>query len=85
MRPPPGNSSSSPLPGGRPWRERQHSAPGPAHAAHEGILDFRREGITVVVRPSNASALMDKAKELVRMADAGYRHDELIAIMQTLQ
>jgi len=53
----------------------------------EGILEFRRgRGITVVGTALERSALIDKAKELVKLARRqGYRHDELIAIMETLQ
>jgi GntR family transcriptional regulator len=53
----------------------------------EGILEFRRgRGITVVASAVERSALMAKAKELVKLARRqGYRHDELIAIMETLR
>jgi GntR family transcriptional regulator len=53
----------------------------------EGILEFRRgRGITVVRDAPERSALIAKAKELVKLARRqGYRHDELIAIIETLR
>jgi GntR family transcriptional regulator len=53
----------------------------------EGILEFRRgRGITVVGDAPERSALVAKAKELVKLArHQGYRHDELIAIIETLR
>lgn len=53
----------------------------------EGILEFRRgRGITVVGDAPERSALMTKAKELVKLARRqGYRHDELIALIETLR
>lgn len=53
----------------------------------EGILEFRRgRGISVVGDAPERSALMAKAKELVRLARRqGYRHDELIAIIESLR
>jgi GntR family transcriptional regulator len=52
----------------------------------EGILEFRRgRGITVVGTAVERNALIAKAKELVNLArHQGYRHDELMAIMETL-
>jgi GntR family transcriptional regulator len=53
----------------------------------EGILEFRRgRGITVLGAAPERSVLVAKAKELVTLARRqGYRHDELIAILQTLR
>lgn len=53
----------------------------------EGILEFRRgRGITVAGDGPERSALVAKAKELVKLArHQGYRHDELIAIIETLR
>ncbi len=53
----------------------------------EGILEFRRgRGITVVGTAPERSALISKAKELVKLARRqGYRHDELIALIETLR
>jgi hypothetical protein len=50
-------------------------------------LEFRRgRGITVVGTAPERSALISKAKELVKLARRqGYRHDELIALMETLR
>ena len=53
----------------------------------EGLLEFRRgRGITVVGAAPERSALIAKAKDLVKQARRqGYRHDELIAIIETLR
>jgi GntR family transcriptional regulator len=53
----------------------------------EGILEFRRgRGITVVGDAPLRSALVSKAKELVTLARRqGYRHDELLALIETLR
>jgi GntR family transcriptional regulator len=53
----------------------------------EGILEFRRgRGITVVGGAPERSALMAKAKELVKLARRqGYRHDELLAIIEAMR
>ena len=53
----------------------------------EGILEFRRgRGITVGGAAPGRSAPITKAKELVKLArHEGYRHDELIAIIETLR
>ena len=53
----------------------------------EGILEFRRgRGITVGGAAPGRSALITKAKELVKLArHEGYRHDELIAIIEALR
>lgn len=53
----------------------------------EGILEFRRgRGITVLGDAPERSALMAKAKELVRLARRqGYRHDELVALLEDLR
>ena len=53
----------------------------------EGILEFRRgRGITVLGTAPERSALIANAKELVKLARRqGYRHDELIAIIETLR
>ena len=53
----------------------------------EGILEFRRgRGVTVVGAAPERSALVAKAKELVTLARRQeYRHDELIAIIETLR
>ncbi len=53
----------------------------------EGILEFRRgRGVTVVGAAPERSALVAKAKELVTLARRqGYRHDELIALIEALR
>jgi GntR family transcriptional regulator len=53
----------------------------------EGILEFRRgRGITVVGTAPERIALVTKAKELVTLARRqGYRHEELVALMETLR
>jgi GntR family transcriptional regulator len=53
----------------------------------EGILEFRRgRGITVAGDAPQRSAVISKAKELVKLARRqGYQHDELIALMETLR
>jgi GntR family transcriptional regulator len=53
----------------------------------EGILEFRRgRGITIVGDSAGRSALITKAKELVKLARReGYRHDELIAMIETMR
>lgn len=53
----------------------------------EGILEFRRgRGITIVGASAGRSALITKAKELVKLARReGYRHDELIAMIETMR
>jgi GntR family transcriptional regulator len=54
---------------------------------NEGILEFRRgRGVTVAGAAPERSALVAKAKELVTLARRqGYRHDELIAIIEALR
>jgi len=49
----------------------------------EGLLEFRRgRGITVTGTPER-TAVVDRAKELVRFArERGYRLDELVTIIQ---
>jgi GntR family transcriptional regulator len=51
----------------------------------EGLLEFRRgRGITVIGTPEQ-SRLIERAKDLVELARLqGYRHDELIQIIQQL-
>jgi GntR family transcriptional regulator len=53
----------------------------------EGILEFRRgRGITVAGDGQGRSALMTKAQELVKLARRqGYRHDELVALIEDLR
>jgi GntR family transcriptional regulator len=53
----------------------------------EGILEFRRgRGITVAGEAPQRSAVIAKAKELVTLARRqGYRHDELISLIETLR
>ena len=53
----------------------------------EGLLEFRRgRGITVVGTAPERSVVIAKAKELVTLARRqGYRHDELIAIIETFR
>jgi GntR family transcriptional regulator len=53
----------------------------------EGVVEFRRgRGITVVGTAVERGALVAKAKELLELArHQGYRHDELIALMETLR
>src|SRR6201984_1839447 len=51
----------------------------------EGLLEFRRgRGITVTGTPAQ-SAVLERARELVRFAGTqGYHRDELIEIIQTV-
>jgi GntR family transcriptional regulator len=51
----------------------------------EGLLDFRRgRGVTVSGAPEH-SAVVDRARELVRFARThGYRRDELLALIERI-
>jgi GntR family transcriptional regulator len=53
----------------------------------EGLLEFRRgRGVTVVGDATDKSLVVTKARELVRLARShGYKHDELLQIIEVVQ